>query len=482
MLTKRGDSVKNWKARFFVAHNAKDNYKIEYHDGTSEAGKLKGTIHCAGYRAYEFSADEALEHGEKGIKIVPWSYRRRTWWIKCDDDKERKEWLGVFETACFKAVAPRDEDECIAEAFDTTLRNLRWYYWFWGYYGQAGDEAERLGEFLLDLLDRDIVDAILGGIAESPAKAMTVDLVRKTIGSSVKAACSAAWVSSGTAVRSLSASIQSSVKDLLTPLLEKQKDFKEMIVQKISGTVNPFLADKGASLLRPVLNVVFKPVTDAFVIAVKGFHAHMSAKITSNEFAAARFQSTLDYSDWQMDWWSGPIHQGYIICHRMYSDDFATIASLLVGGVTPYTVYNMVMDKLKLIVHRAVYTFGSLAKSIAEGELASVLAHVTGLLFHDVFIMVKAVISDVLAAILASPLQELVLKPCGELIAPLQETIDAIPVPGLSLLFNLGSMLEEVVYSIQDGAIEALISGSLADVKTAINVAHAEIGIAAIKV
>jgi len=230
-----------------------------------------------------------------------------------------------------------------------------------------------------------------------------------------------------------------------------------------------------------VLNVVFKPVTDAFVLAVKGFHSHMSSKIASNEFAAARFQSTLDYSDWQMDWWSGPIHQGYIVVHRMYSDDFATIASLLVGGITPYTVYNMVMDKLKLLIHRAVFTFGSLAKSIAEGELPSVLSHVTGLLFHDVMVMVKSVISDVLKAILSSPLQEMVLKPCGELIAPLQATIDSIPIPGLSMLFDLGKMLEEVVYSVQDGAVDALISGSLRDVKTAVDVASVEIGVAAVK-
>jgi len=310
---------------------------------------------------------------------------------------------------------------------------------------------------------------------------MTVDLVRKTIGSSVKAACGGAWVSSANAVRSLSSSIQSSVKDLLSPLLEKQKGFKETIAGKIGGTINPFLADKGAALLRPILNVMFKPVTEAFILSVKGFHTHMSGKISSNEFAAARFQSTLDYSDWQMDWWSGPIGQSYHTIHRMYSSDFAEVASLLVGGITPYTVYNMVNDKLKLIIHRAVFTFGSLAKSISESELASVLGHVTGLLFHDIMIMIKTTVFDVLKAILDAPLTELVLKPCGELIAPIQETIDSIPIPGLSLLFDLGSMLNEVVYKIEDGAVEAIISGSLRDIKTSIDVACSEIGIASVK-
>jgi hypothetical protein len=463
-----------------VAHNEKDNFKIDYHDGTSEAGKLKGTIFLAGYRCHEFSADEALEFGEQGIKFVPWSYRRRTWYIKCGDDKERKEWMGVFETACYKSKAPHDEDVCIAKAFDVALRNCRWYFWMWGWYGQAGGEAERLGEFILDLLDRDIVNAILDDVPNNAAKAMTVDLVRKTIGANVKGAVSGAWTSSVTAVRSLSASIQSSVKDLLTPLLEKQRDFKKMITDKISGTVNPFLADKGANLLRPVLNVIFKPVTDAFVLAVQGFHSHFSSKIASNEFAAARFQTTLDYSDWQMDWWSGPIHQGYVVVHRMYSDDFATIASLLVGGITPYTVYNMVCDKLKLIIHRAVFTFGSLAKSIAESELPSVLSHVTSLLFHDILVMIKSVVMAVLNAILNAPLNEMVLKPCKELIAPLQETVDAIPIPGLSMLFDLNNMLEDVVYTVRDGAVDALISGSFKDMKTAVDVACAEIGVKAL--
>jgi uncharacterized membrane protein len=311
---------------------------------------------------------------------------------------------------------------------------------------------------------------------------MTVDLIRKTIGASVKAACASAWISSASAIRSLSATIQSSVKDLISPLLEKQKAFKTMIVDKISGTVDPFLADKGASLLRPVLNVMFKPVIKAFVHAVKGFHTHMSSKITSNEFAPARFQSTLDYSDWQMDWWSGPLHQAYHTIHRMYCDDFAAVASLLVGGITPYTVYNMVIEKLKVVIHRAVYTFGSLAKSISESEVASVLSHVTSLLCHDCLIMVKSVVIDVLKAILSSPLQEMVLKPCNELIAPLQEAVDAIPIPGLPLLFDLPTLLEDVVYSIQDNALTAIISGSVSDIKDELDAASAEIGIQSLNI
>jgi hypothetical protein len=481
-FVQRGDAVKNWKSRFFVAYNKADNFKIDYLDGTNETGKLKGTIHCAGYRAYEFNSDDIAEFGEPGIKLVPWSYRRRTWWIKCADDQERKEWMSIFENACYKAQPPKDKDECIAQAFDVTLRKLRWHFWFWGYYGDAGGEDERLGEFVLDLLDRNIINEIIGNIAEGPAKSMTVDLIRKTIGATVKGACTSAWISSATAVRSLSDSIKSSVKDLIGPVLEKQKEFKAKIVKTISGTIDPFLADKGGALLKPILNVIFKPVTDCFVLVVKGFHQHMSNKITANEFSSARFDSALNQSDYQMDWWSGPLHKSYELSYRMYTSDMATVANLFTGGISPYTVYCMVRDKLQLIAHRAVSTFGALAKSTSEGELASVLGHVTSLLFHDCLLMVRSVISEVLTAILSSPITELVITPCKELIAPLQEMVEKIPIPGLSMLIDLNTMMQEVVASIESSAIDALISKSVGQIKQSFDMAQTELGISAVKI
>ena len=471
----RGESHKTWKNRFFKAYNAKDNYKVEYFDGTSDAGKLKGCISPCGYRAYEFNSDDEAEHGEPGIKLVPWSSRRRTWWIKCPDEQERKEWLGVFENACYKARPPRDEDDCIAEAFDITLRNLRWHYWFWGWYADAGDEGERLGEFILDLIDRNVLNAVIDNIVDGPTKYMTIDIIRKTVGTSVKASASSAWISSGTAVRSLSDSVKASAKELLGPLIEQQKNFKAMIVDKISGTVNPFMSSKGSEVLSPILSAIFKPVTESFVCSVQGFHNHMSSKIASNEFAPARLESSLDSSDWQMDWWSGPLHKGFVVAHRMYTSDLADLASLFVGGVTPYTVYNMVRDRMQLVAHRAVYTFGTMAKDVAEADLPGVLQKVTSQYIHDALIMVNAVITEVLKAVLSAPLTELVITPCKALVEPIQEQVDAIDIPGLPLLLDVNAMLEEVIDSIVMAGLGALVSGVLSDVKTQLDAVASEL-------
>lgn len=478
LLVKRGDVNKSsWKQRFFVAYNAKDNFKIDYIEGTNESGKVKGTIYPAGYRAYEFNSDDVTEFGEAGIKLVPWSSRRRTWYIKCPDDAERKEWMSVFENACYKSEPPRDEDACIAEAFDNTIRALRWHYWFWGWYSDAGDEAERLGEFMLDLIDRNIVNAVIDNIVEGPAKSMTVDLIRKTIGSSVKAACSSAWISSASAVRSLSGSIQQSAKDLLGPLFEVQKKFKDKISESISGTINPFLEDKGGKVMKPILMAICKPVIDAYVQSVHGFHTHMSSKISSGEFEKDRFDSSLDSSDWQMDWYSGPLHKSYHICYKIWDSDLAELASLFVGGITPYTVYNMVRDKIKLIAHRAVFTFGKLAKEASGGELASVLSHTVGMMVHDAMLMCRSVLAEVLKAVLDAPLQELVISPATELVSPIQEEIDAIEIPGLNMLVDLTAMLLEVIDNVFSGAVDAIISPTVAEIQTTLEAAGLELGV-----
>ena len=46
---------------------------------------------------------QIIEFGEPGIKLVPWGYGKRTWWMKCPDDKEREEWLKAFQTAWYYA-------------------------------------------------------------------------------------------------------------------------------------------------------------------------------------------------------------------------------------------------------------------------------------------------------------------------------------------------------------------------------------------
>lgn len=76
------------------------------------------------------------------------------------------------------------------------------------------------------------------------------------------------------------------------------------------------------------------------------------------------------------DWWSGPAHKSYVLVDRLYDTDLGTVAKLC-GNLSTYTIYYMVLDKLKLMLHRAVFTFRELAKDIAEAEQPSGITYFT---------------------------------------------------------------------------------------------------------
>jgi hypothetical protein len=138
LMTKRGDVVKNWKQRYFVALNKADNFVINYYE--KEGGKLKGSVNCCGYRAEEFNEDEVNDYGPNGkfgIKLVPYDDRRRTWAFSCETEEDKAEWMKIFNNACRKAEPPINPDRLVAEAFNGAYRAVRWSYGLDGWWSST---------------------------------------------------------------------------------------------------------------------------------------------------------------------------------------------------------------------------------------------------------------------------------------------------------------------------------------------------------
>jgi len=489
MLIKRGEEVKNWKNRLFIVHNQADNYRIDYMDGTTkETAKLKGAIYPAGYRVYEFNSDEEAEFGEAGIKFVPRSVRHRTWWIKCGEDMARKEWMDVFEAACFSATTTQDSDPAVARTFDRTLTKLRWHYWFFAtsQQGDSGTEEERLVEFILELLDRDILDAIIRNLPENNSKAQTVQLIRKSIGATVKGACASAWISSKTTVRSLSQSIRGSVNDLLSAVLQEEKKFESKILGLVGRSlIDPFIADKTVNVMQPILRVLVRPLTDVFIQLSVGFHTFVAAKLSAHAlFTSAGMASReLEQVDFQMDWSTGPLHKAYQLIERIYTRDLSSVATLFSGGFTLFTVQCMLKQRVRLLAHRAVYTLGALVEQ-AGGvgstglNLTSVLNKVTHRLFHDAQLTVKQLLVELLGLVLGAAQSETVVSPAWEVIAPLQELVDGLPLAGLSMLIDLNTLLQSAVSTAQTRAVVAAVDAATTDIPQAFDMSAAELGVA----
>jgi hypothetical protein len=96
---------------------------------------------------------------------------------------------------------------------------------------------------------------------------------------------------------------------------------------------------------------------------------------------------------------------------------------------------------------------------------------------HDAKVALKCVLNNIPGAILQSPFETLVITPCLELVKPLQDMIDEIPVPGLSDLFNLSSLTEEVLIKFKDDCVGAIVVGAFGKVVTLIEKAGKAEGI-----
>mmetsp|Transcript_17722 Transcript_17722/g.26221 ORF Transcript_17722/g.26221 Transcript_17722/m.26221 type:complete len:555 (-) Transcript_17722:206-1870(-) len=479
-MTKRGDLVKNWKVRYFRALNEADNFRIEYFE--KEGGKMKGQVNCCGYRAEEFDEDEVKEYGPNGkfgIKLVPYDSRRRQWAFSCETEEDKTEWLKVFNNACRKAKPPVNDNPLIATAFRGALKAVRWAYGFYGWYSITGTEAEMLGGLCSDILNRELIDDVIYNIPAGPQRNAVAGMVRKTVDTTVVAAVSAAWNSSVAACESLQDTLKSTASSLLTPLFEQEVALKAKIVDTVSGTVNPFLEDVGGRICRPIVRICSTPITKAYIAAINGLSTFMKKQISDGAFDKDSFDHNISWAHRSVEyWWSGPLEETNRLCWKLYTSDLGEVAAFLSGGFTAYSLYSDALDAIRDLTHRAIHKFETLVREAGTfTNMDAVLNDVLSKMVHDAKLSVKNVLNSILGGTLQEPLESGVISPCLELTKPIQDVIDSIPVPGLSDLFNLTSLVENCLGEIVDGAVGAIVDGSFGDVAQQIESTGSELGL-----
>jgi hypothetical protein len=122
-----------------------------------------------------------------------------------------------------------------------------------------------------------------------------------------------------------------------------------------------------------------------------------------------------------------------------------------------------------------VYTF---RKLITENPGVALVVHAQAIFtqyVHDAKLFVRHVLLSLLKKLLDSPVNELIIKPCKMLVEPVQAMIDAIPIPGLSTLFDLQNLLGECVGEICDKGIAATFEDFTQEIFTTVDATHAEL-------
>lgn len=105
------------------------------------------------------------------------------------------------------------------------------------------------------------------------------------------------------------------------------------------------------------------------------------------------------------------------------------------------------------------------------------LQEVSSRFVFDAKLSQETILNGILSSVLQSLLETTVINPSLELTKPVQDTIDEIPVPGLSDLFNLTSLVEDCLQDIIDSGLSAVVTSSIGDLNGQIDAAAESINV-----
>ncbi len=473
-----------------------------------QSKNLKGIIYPIGYRVYEFNDQEMIDHGGAGIKLVPVNTRRRTWWIKIPDDNERKSWLSIFQYACYR-VKPSHSEECqhdihLQTAFNNTLIKFRtryYYYWFW-YTGYGNNEIHRLNEFLLQYLEKEFLYTYLqkryynydiitttSYHTELQQKRKnsnhnTIEQIYKTIENTINTVCTVSWSTTVQSLHSIKNQVEMNVRQLLDSILQYNHELKESLDDKLSNIIDPYLALKGNTIIRPVLVLLYPYIIQIFMRGIIGFHEYItrelitSSSITIPEEIMNDKDSLLIVLYDAMNDWNGINRSAYHTLDIINHEIFPKIISLLSIGITPYLLYTIILDKFRNILHRACYSFVTWSKA-TPSLFSEVRRQVVGIFLRDIHWMIKSTLLTIIRTILTPTLYELVVKPAEVMfLGPLQAQLDAAQIPGLAMLMDLPALIEHTVFDITDHHLLNAIESGMNEVTIALQKTSQIVGVA----
>jgi len=458
IMTKKGGFFKNWKERFFIVHNEKDNWVIKYFD--KEGGAMKGQVAPCGYQAELFTEEDDKQEGtvkdkEFGVKLVPYSKDRRTWYFKATSKEDQEKWLEHFKTCCWKAGPQRNENELIADAFDIAYWNTRWQFSLWGSYTAWGTEDERLADLVMCIIEREVIYPEFAALTVTGfARNAAENAIRTPISAMVKAAAGSQWTASTGLASAAVDTVKEQVQTNIAPIIDAKQNMKKGIVDAVNGVVQPVLGEKAGSVLQPILSKACAPIGKAFAKFTVDFKDKMTEKLGNGELSDSKFESGMRSIEYGMYW---TMYQAYDIVYDMCFNGLADLMNLI-PGVSMNSVYYMCRDSMNTIHYNAAYTFKKYAKESGNYEPASletVLAATMRKMVHDCKLASKNLVVEFLRLLIDTPVQELMLKPAKTLVSPMQAQIDAIPV--VNKLLNLNEMTTECIERIVKDTMSTIV-------------------------
>lgn len=474
-MTKLGAVKKNWKRRYFVATNEKDNFRIYYfakEEEKADPGKKKGEIQPCGYKVKPLDKEEEkAEFGENALTLAPRG-RRRQWFVRCDTPEERKTWEGVLKYATDNAHAPLNDDPVMAGAFQRAYRMTRWRLGVWGWYTYDRTEDEQLAQMIVDRCESDCMGPVYakipGGRLERKIRKQVQDMLDQTVG----AAVGSVWKATVAGIDGSKETLTSQARELLGPLFEKQAEVKTKVKEAILGVVQPPLEEVTKPIMTPICNCLMGPLVAAYKELLHCYHRRMT-EIISNGVKEE------DLKDFVRDiryWWGvmrPALVQIYKAFREGWDDDEPETAKVtftikvnigdivdMLHGVSAWQVEYEFEKKLRQTMGKAIYTF-AMDLEETKADPTTTLNEVMKKFMNDAKIEVLTAVQDIFRLVLGPTLQKMVGGPVDTALEPLASLIPEPMKVFMDVQKLASDCITEMIDAVINGAVEAGSSEAL---------------------
>ena len=330
--TKLGDVKKNWKKRWFVALNARDNYEILYYEKeqkdeafavADKIPKSKGTMKLSGFKVSGVDNEPLMltitgdvsrsgartwtgvictaTHTRTCTRTRTRTYRTRTrarsspvsgqddqrpWRVKFESEAARDAWRGAYVTAASKAKPPAHKDALIRAAFLSAYQQTRSAQGLWGAWACNKAEEDMLGALLGEVVHRRVLDELYAKIP--PEASVVRSMIKKTVTTTVRAAAGACWKGACSSMEAAAGTLSTTVQAALTPLLELEPKLNKQIVDAARAKIQPVIATLAKDRAKAVCDVVVSPIGRLYV----DYNKNLDRRRSGNGYPGRGYTST----------------------------------------------------------------------------------------------------------------------------------------------------------------------------------------------
>jgi hypothetical protein len=480
-LTKEGGIRKSWKKRFFVVRY---DYTVEYYEKEEELKKAKpkskGTMSLCGYSVNDDPNNGILNRVKKlaekmGIDMSelpkPKEYppftieihhsRRRTYYVKAENEEQFKEWCDMFRSCCRNAYGLKNKDVVHEQAFHEAVRRTRWELGRWGWWTYGGSEDQILSDLIADQIDWVVMGRVYSKITGPWVIRNKIrDQVLKTLDTFISAAVAPSWKAMDTTVGELRPKIEPTIKEMVDPIGKLERELIDKLKAGAMSVIKPILEEHVNPHLSKIVEVIKSPMADAYTDAYKIWDekvAAFSAKGTADEVKKEFKHLDSIPSSWDI----------YKACQKvdvMYEPLWAM--NVIFPDIWPWSLIWYAHDDVRGRTDNAVYTFEhKISKALEKNPEATKeegaakelyntkRAKVMEKFKHDGEKATVEYYAEIIKRIVFPPFNKLVIPACKELIEPVA---DLIPEP-MKQFVDPYRLFDELINGIIDESIQVVL-------------------------